>query len=256
MGQRIIVALLILYICPSAISPRSFSAWGQSSILDQVIKSQDAIVSIKSENSDVFSSPNQAVGINPKTGKVLFRRNVHAAVYNRAGAGVLIHSSGIIVTNAHTINRANRITVTFGDRQEAPAKVIRLINNLDFALLQVSLPYPIVPIELADSDKIQLGEEIITVGNSELLKQTVTGGKIIGIGTSRSDKQDDGQTTDLLQTTINLYSGDSGGPLFDTKGRLVGLMTAKETGADHSSFAIPSNKIRKYLKEYLENPKK
>ena len=163
------------------------------------------------------------------------------------GAGVVIDPSGIIITNGHTVDKANKITVAFKDNTVWPAEVLLVINNLDLGFLKVNVPSPLPIVTIADSDQITLGDEIITVGNSEFLKQTVSGGKIKGLGTSRS-RQDQNQT-DLIQTTVNLYKGDSGGPLFDHEGRLIGLMTASETAHDHSSFAVPSNKIKKYLEE-------
>ena len=207
-------------------------------------------MSITAQNLDMAQSK-PAAARDPKTGKIVILRNVKAAQYNRNGAGVLIHPSGIIVTNAHTILRADQIQITFYNQENLPAQVIKVINDLDIALLKVSLPRPIQPVELADSDKIRLGDEVITVGNSTYLKQTISGGKIIGLGTTRTNPKTGQPQTDLIQTTVNLYQGDSGGPLFDHKGRLIGLMTAKEMAAEHSSFAVPSNKIKKYLQECL-----
>ena len=238
------LVLLIIVPCLLCSSPRAFA---QSSIIDQVQRAQPSIVGVTAENTDVFQSPPAIAGIDPKTGRVVVVRKVQQPTYQRAGAGVVLDSSGIIVTNAHTVQRSNSITVTLSDHTQLPASVVKVVMNLDLAFLKVNPPSPLKPIWLADSDQIKLGEEIITVGNSELLKQTVSGGKIIGIGTNRHP--DGRDKTDLIQTTINLYSGDSGGPLFDHQGRLLGLMTAKETSADHSSFAIPVNKIKKYLDE-------
>jgi S1-C subfamily serine protease len=179
------------------------------------------------------------------------RRKVAVGSYQRRAAGIIIHDSGVIVTNAHTVQLADHIQIVFADKTAVPAQVGRVIKNLDLALLQVAVPFPLIPVTLADSDQIRLGDEIITIGSSPLLDKTISGGKVIGIGTNRSLPQQGERRTDLIQTTVNLYQGDSGGPLFDRQGRLIGLMTAKETSADHSSFAIPSNQILKHLKAYM-----
>ena len=229
------VKFFCLYLTVFIIHSHLSIAFAQPSILDEVIKSQAAIVSITAQNVDIAQTAKPAAARDPRTGKIVILRNVKAAQFNRGGAGVIIHSSGILVTNAHTILRADSIQITFHDGQTAPAQVIKVVNDLDIALLKISLPHPVPTVQLADSDKIHLGDKIITVGNSAFLKQTVSGGKIIGIGTTRTNPKTGRQQTDLIQTTINVYQGDSGGPLFNHKGQLIGLMTAKEMAADHSS---------------------
>jgi len=151
------------------------------------------------------------------------------------------------------VAKANHITAILNDGTQAPASVIRFISNLDLALLKIEPPFDLVPIIIADSDSVPLSADIITVGNSEMLSKTISGGRIVGIGTNRELNKQGKRRVDLFQTDINLYKGDSGGPLFDKKGQLIGLMTAQESGGEHTSFAIPSNKIMKYLLEYL-NP--
>ncbi|OGX06702.1 MAG: hypothetical protein A2Z88_09495 [Omnitrophica WOR_2 bacterium GWA2_47_8] len=235
-----------------ALSFWASSAFGQQNILVEILSLEPSIVSVSAENTDIFK-PAQRTFKDPKTGKVYVQRAYPAASYNRQGAGVIIHELGIIATNAHIVKRADKIGVTFSNDTQVRARLLLLIENIDLALIQVPLPQSTKPVNLADSDQVNLGDEIITVGNSPALKQTISGGKIIGLGLS-SKLRDQGQTrNDLLQTTVNVYGGDSGGPLFDYHGRLIGLMTAAESAADHSSFAIPSNMIKKYLMEALKN---
>lgn len=226
----------------------------QTSVIDQIQKLQPAIVSIKAVNKEIFQMPYQAAAFDKASGRVIVVRRLKAAGYNRFGAGVIIHSTGIIVTNAHVVNNADNIKVILHDNLEIPAEVLLIVKNLDIGLIQIPLPYPITPVELADSDHVKLRDEVINIGNSQFLKQTFSGGKIKGIGTSRHQfLKGEIKTTHLLQTTINLYEGDSGGPLFDQAGRLIGMMTAKEAAANHSSFAVPSNLIKRYLAEYLSH---
>jgi S1-C subfamily serine protease len=245
---RKIICLIIFVI---GLYPASSSA-GNRSILQQIMNLEPALVSILAENHDVFK-PAQRLVRDPKTGRIFLQQKYPAASYERFGAGVIIDRDGVIVTNAHTIHRANLITVTFHNDQKVRARVLGVVNDLDLAFLQVPMPYQVNPVKLADSDKIRLDDEIITVGNSQFLKQTITGGKIRGIGINHTLRKAGGQQTDLIQTTINVYSGDSGGPLFDRQGQLIGLMTASETAQDHSSFAVPSNKIKHYLTQYYQS---
>ncbi|HSV43107.1 MAG TPA: trypsin-like peptidase domain-containing protein [Candidatus Bathyarchaeia archaeon] len=227
----------------------------QDSIISEMMETQRAIVEIKAENTDVFKTPGASAAIDPKTGRIVVARKLVRGSYERNGAGVVIHPSGIIVTNAHTINKANTIQVVLESQESFFAQPVQFINELDIALLKINAPRPLPFVQLADSDAIKLGQEVLTIGNSAFLKNTISGGQIIGIGVSRTLKHIGQQRTDLIQTTVNLYHGDSGGPLFNRHGQLIGLMTADEGAADHSSFAIPSNKIKKYLVEYLNSKK-
>ena len=230
--------------------------FGQNSIIDQIQNTQNSLVTIHADMASFYKNPGGRTAIDPQTGKMVLLRTVTKASYDRNGAGVIVHPTGIIVTNAHVVDKANQITVILHDKTEMPAKVLRLVENLDMALLKIETPYPLIPVRIADSDQIHLGDEIITVGNSQLLNQTVSGGKIKGLGVNRTNQKDGRVRNDLIQTTVNLYQGDSGGPLFDRNGFLIGLMTAKDTSADHSSFAIPANKIKQYLLEYLQTASK
>jgi len=236
--------LLILTLCVFHFP--NYRLCAEQDIITTVQESMPAIVTIAAENTKLYQSPPTATARDPRTGRIVVRKGLTTAAYNRIGAGVILDTSGIIVTNAHTISKANRIKVILHDQTKIPAQPIKVISNYDLAYLQITPPYPLLPIVFADSDKVQLKDEVITVGNSEVLKQTISGGFIIGIGTSATEKEQGLDTTGLLQTSINLYKGDSGGPLLDKKGHLIGLMVAGQIKKDHSSFAIPSNKIKQY----------
>jgi S1-C subfamily serine protease len=245
--------IIFLAVFALAALPPNVSA--QSSIIDEIQKLQPAIVGIKAVNTDIYASKPQIAGINPQTGKLVIMRKAGGAKYDRYGAGVIIHPSGIIVTNAHTMVNADGIKVILHDETELPAQVLLAVKDLDFGLLKIDLPYPVDPVALGDSNDVQLRDEVITVGNSSFLKQTISGGKVKSLGTSRSNKIEGApRANDLIHTTINMYEGDSGGPLFNKKGALIGLVTAKEVASDHSSFAIPINQVKFYLDEYLSRP--
>jgi len=245
LGPASVLAAICLLSAP-------LPAQAQHSVIDKIQKAQPSIVSIKAENASYFKSKPQGPVIDPRSGRLVLVRNLTKASYERQGAGIIVHASGVVVTNAHTVDKANRIHVVLHDGTAVPGNTVLIVNDLDLAFIQISSTSPLEAIPIADSDQIRLHDEIITVGNSEFLKQTVSGGEIIGLGTSRSERRQGRTRTDLIQTSINLYEGDSGGPLFDREGHLIGLMTAKEMAADRSSFAVPSNKILIYLEEYLK----
>ncbi len=249
--RNIYLFLTTLIILLSAGSLSVPAAAQPFNILMQMMETQEAVVEVHAINTDVFQ-PSQAIaGINPETGAMVIINRTPVAQYERSGSGVIIDPSGIIVTNAHTVYRANRVQVNLDDGQTFPARIITYVNDLDLALLKIDTPMLLSFVDIANSDSIRLGQEVVTIGNSPILKKTISGGKIIGLGVERTIQRLGGRRTGLIQTSVNLYHGDSGGPLFDDTGDLIGLMTADEGSRDHSSFAIPSNRIKQYLLEYL-----
>jgi S1-C subfamily serine protease len=165
-----------------------------------------------------------------------------ATVRENSGAGIIIDPSGLIVTNTHVIYGSNIITVTLTDGSSANAAVAFISKTYDFSILKVSPSSPLIPIQWADSDLCALGQNIITIGHSPLLNQTISGGTINGMGTRMSS---DGTATPvLIEVSINHYPGDSGGPVFNTAGEFLGLIDSKRTTIQRATFAIPSNMIR------------
>ena len=188
-----------------------------------------------------------------QTGKMLVRHKLQQATLQRSGAGVIIDPSGLIVTNTHTIFNAKKIFVILHDQTSFPAEVLGFVSQYDFVFLRIQTPAPLSPISWADSDQIHLGDNIVTIGHSDLLKEAISGGKIIGIGVQggKNLHSTEGEETKLIQINVNVYKGDSGGPIFDRKGNFVGLMVAGQMKADRSSFAIPANQIREQSKKFL-----
>ncbi len=233
----------------------------QPSIIDQMIRIKPSLVEVSAINAAATLNTPQRRSLfkDPKTGKiVILDRGATLASYERAGAGVILHNSGVIVTNAHIVGNAQQVRVLLADNQKLNAKVVRFAPDLDLALLKIDVPLLLPAVVLADSSQIILREEIFTVGSSPLLKESITAGKITGLASSRSGAYSNSYESDLFQTSMNIYKGDSGGPLFNRKGQLVGLMTAKLLSRDNSSFAVSSNKIRRYLIAYLretQNPR-
>lgn len=174
-----------------------------------------------------------------------------ADITEQSGAGVIIDPAGWVVTNTHIIYGANIIQVKFKNGSSANARVPFISREYDFSILKIDSPCPLTSIEWADSTVIALGQPVITIGHSPLLNQTISGGRINGLGTKM---QSDGSVTpELIEISVNHYPGDSGGPVFNLEGGLIGLMNAKRTTIQRAVFAIPSSKIHlEYLK--LVNP--
>ena len=209
-----------------------------------------ALVSISVENAGLLKSPQAHAAIDKRTGRMIIARTIRGAYYTRLGAGVIIHPTGIIVTNAHTVHDASKIRATLHNQTTLPAELIWISRENDIAFLAIKPALPLQYIPLADSNAVHLGNEVIVIGNSETLKQSILAGKIIGIGTNRITQEMGFNNIDLLQTDINIYKGDSGSALLNQNGELIGLMTAGQIKMDHSSFAVPSNIIKQNYAQF------
>jgi serine protease Do len=162
-----------------------------------------------------------------------------------AGTGFVIGSDGVIVTNAHVVADANDIEVTFGDGDTMAAEVIGRDVNADLAVLKVDATgLPVV--QLGSSDEVQIGDDVVAIGNALALEGGLTVTRGIISGPPRPEVAEDiGIVLEsVLQTDAAISSGNSGGPLVDAQGRVIGINTAiagSQPGsqAENVGFAIP-----------------
>ena len=166
------------------------------------------------------------------------------------GSGFIIDSKGIVVTNNHVIQDAEDIIVRVNGDKEFKAKVIGADPLSDIAVLQLDTKENFVPVKFGDSDKARIGDWVIAIGNPFGLGGTVTSGIISArnrsIGLSRYE--------DYIQTDASINSGNSGGPLFDMNGNVIGINTAilGRSGSIGIGFSIPSNSAKIVIDQLLE----
>lgn len=162
-----------------------------------------------------------------------------------AGSGVFIDPKGILVTSAHVVSKAARITIVVQDGRKFDAKIVTLENGSDLAILRLNdKSEDFVALELADSDKLEVGEQVLAIGNPFGIGQTVTSGIISAIARNNVSNA---QYQSFIQTDAVINPGNSGGALINMDGRLVGINTAifTRTGAYIGiGFAVPSNLIK------------
>ena len=168
------------------------------------------------------------------------------------GSGFIIDPSGLIVTNNHVIEDADEITVTLNDGTSLPAKLIGRDEKTDLALLRVHPKSPLPSAHFGNSDKARVGDWVIAIGNPFGLGSTVTA----GIVSARNRDIAAGPYDDFIQTDAPINRGNSGGPLFDMDGDVVGVNSAifsPSGGSVGIGFSIPSNlaqdvidQLRKY----------
>ena len=161
-------------------------------------------------------------------------------MFSTTGAGVILDTDGVIATNTHVIYGAQYIQVILKTGEKLNASVLYISPTEDIALLKIIPPRSLNPIIWADSNLVQLNDDVITLGHSELLKSTISGGHIRAIGVHQGDPS---QTPEFLELDINHYQGDSGGPVFNRKGAFLGLMNAKRTHENRACLIVPSNKV-------------
>lgn len=172
-----------------------------------------------------------------------------------AGSGVIISSEGYIVTNNHVIERSDEIMVVLNDQRKFPATLVGRDPNTDLALLKIEADN-LNTIAFANSDEVALGEWVLAVGNPYNLTSTVTAGIVSAKARSISEPRERKMSLDaFIQTDAAVNSGNSGGALVNTDGKLVGINTAIQSATGSYvgySFAIPSNIVAKVAKDLQE----
>jgi serine protease Do len=165
------------------------------------------------------------------------------------GSGVIVDGDGLIVTNAHVVQRASNISVVLLDGTELEASVLKVNQEDDLAVIKTSLPGPIQPMRFADTGKLMIGETVIAVGNPLGLENSVTVGVLSGIDRAFSSPQCGYVCSGLLQTDASINPGNSGGALLNLDGELVGINLAVVQHAQNIGFAVPASKIILMLNE-------
>ncbi len=166
------------------------------------------------------------------------------------GSGFIIDEKGIVVTNNHVIQDAEDIIVRVNGDEEFKAKIIGADPLSDIAVLQLETNERFIPVAFGDSDKARIGDWVIAIGNPFGLGGTVTSGIISArnrsIGLSRYE--------DYIQTDASINSGNSGGPLFDMNGDVIGINTAilGRSGSIGIGFSIPSNSAKIVIDQLIE----
>jgi serine protease Do len=158
---------------------------------------------------------------------------------NSLGSGFVIDAAGIVVTNNHVIAEADEITVIFNDGTRLKAELVGKDQKTDLALLRVKPDKPLKAVKFGDSEKLRLGEWVIAIGNPFSLGGTVTA----GIVSARNRDINSGPYDNYIQTDASINRGNSGGPLFNLEGEVVGVNTAiisPSGGSIGIGFAVPS----------------
>jgi serine protease Do len=160
-----------------------------------------------------------------------------APIQRGEGSGFIVSSDGVILTNAHVVGKSSDITVKLTDRREFPAKVIGIDETSDVAVLRIDA-HNLPAVKVGDANKLKVGEWVVAIGSPFGFENTVTSGIVSG----KSRTLPDGQYVPFIQTDVAVNPGNSGGPLFNMKGEVVGINSqifSRTGGYMGLSFAIP-----------------
>ena len=234
-----------------ALSTSSF-ARGPDGISDVAERVIDAVVNIStSQKVEARNTPMPQLPNDPQLDELFkdfFNRRGQNDPQNRErgprrvnslGSGFVIDATGIVVTNNHVIAEADEITVILNDGTRLKAELIGKDQKTDLALLRVKPDKPLKAVKFGDSEKLRLGEWVIAIGNPFSLGGTVTA----GIVSARNRDINSGPYDNYIQTDASINRGNSGGPLFNLEGEVVGVNTAiisPSGGSIGIGFAVPS----------------
>ena len=175
-----------------------------------------------------------------------------------AGTGIIVSENGYILTNKHVVEGSSDISVVTNDGNSYDNVEIITTDPLsDIAILKISNAKGLKAAELGDSKALNIGQQVIAIGNAlGEYDGTVTSGIISGVGRTVNASSDDGATketlTDMIQTDAAINSGNSGGPLVNAQGQVVGVNTAVASEAQGIGFAIPISSVKGILKSIAE----
>ena len=247
-GCGLVLATFLLSIKP---------LWGQVSsrrtpVVQAVGKAAPAVVNIYIEEK--IATP-----VNPFFGRrdnlfenffnqVIPRRN---SKHQSLGSGVLIDPNGVIVTNAHVIQKATAIKITLSDNRQFPANILGADVKSDLAILKIDSDTPLPYLKMGRSDDLMIGETALAIGNPFGLQHTVTQGIISALHRTISDRKDRA-FHDFVQVDASINPGNSGGPLLNINGSLIGINAAIYKRAEGIGFAIPIDHVKRIVNELIQ----
>jgi len=232
-----------------------------SAALPQISQAASEYLSFQTEdeanNIEIFNKASPAVVYVTNTTLVRsnpFSRNVEE-IPQGTGTGFVWGKEGLIVTNFHVIQGANKIMIRLQDQSSWEAEVIGVAPDKDLALLHINAPEDTLsPLPLGDSSELQVGRKVIAIGNPFGLDTTLTVGVVSALGreiTSLTNRT----IRDVIQTDASINPGNSGGPLLNSLGQLVGVNTQilSPSGANAGiGFSIPVNTVKRVIPQLIE----
>lgn len=168
------------------------------------------------------------------------------------GSGFIIHPDGFVVTNYHVIEGADSVTIALDDGTELRAQVIGADEQADVALLSVESDHELQAVPIGDSNSLRVGDYVVAIGNPLGLSHTVTAGIVSSLDRRNLNIEGTESPVNFIQTDAPITLGNSGGPLLNLSGEVIGVTTAYNPHVQHLGFAIPINLVKVLLPQLYE----
>jgi S1-C subfamily serine protease len=254
------VLILTVLFCAGALWLTSKTHWSLRAlakpILGSSIWAEPAVVqgaglgTDEQNNIDIYKAANRAtVYITSTTVKRDFFYQPYRT--QALGSGFLINEEGFILTNYHVVSGSQRLQVTLDDQSQYDAKALDTDRSDDLALIKINPKRKVSYLRLGDSDHIQVGQKVLAIGDPFGLEGTLTTGVVSSIG--RGIQGESRRMEGMIQTDAAINSGNSGGPLLDSSGNVIGINTAiyGPNGTNVGiGFALPINRAKALLSDY------
>ncbi|PCI30013.1 MAG: 2-alkenal reductase [SAR324 cluster bacterium] len=214
------------------------------------------LTSDEANNISVFKRTNKSVVYvtNSQIQQDRFSLNVQE-IPRGTGTGFIWNKQGLIVTNFHVIQSADRVTITLSDHSSWVGQLVGIAPDKDLAVLKIDAPPErLFPIMIGNSNKLEVGRKVLAIGNPFGLDATLTVGVVSALG-REIDSVSGRKIKGVIQTDAAINPGNSGGPLLNSKGELIGVNTAIYSPSGGSSgigFAIPVNTVKKIIPQLIK----
>jgi putative serine protease PepD len=228
---------------------RSGAPQGALSVNDIFRRDAPGVVQVTStqvvKTNDPFSDP--FFGFGPQTQK-----------QTALGSGFVLDKAGHIVTNYHVIANAQKVEVSFSNSDNMKAKIVGADPSTDIAVIKVDAPASVLhPLSLGDSSSVQVGQAVVAIGSPFGLPETVTAGIVSALHREMT-APNNFTIADSIQTDAAINHGNSGGPLLDLRGEVIGITSQIQSeggGNDGVGFAVPSNTVKSIASQLISNGK-
>lgn len=241
------------------------STWTDPTVLQVVTPTAVAPDVVEASNAEYQVLSNIYARVNPSVVNIEIVSSFHTEmdIIDSSGSGFVYDMAGHIVTNSHVVRDAEEILVTFYDGYVANATSVGIDDYSDLAVIRVDPnETPLVPVELGDSNQLEVGQRVIAIGNPFGLDGSMTVGIVSALGRSLPSAQlldatyQSYNNPSIIQVDAAVNPGNSGGPLLDSYGRVIGINTAIRTesgGFQGIAFAVPVNTMKRVIPQLIES---
>ncbi|MDD2557320.1 MAG: Do family serine endopeptidase [Desulfuromonas sp.] len=227
------------------------SGIGHPDFVDLSKKLKPAVVNISTlrNNAEPANAGGNSTMLHDFLDSLIPSRGNKANLHHYLGSGFIISEDGYVLTNKHVVDDARKVTVKISDGQTFPATIVGTDQQLDIALLKINTTAQLPTVTLGDSNKLEVGQWVLAIGNPFGLEHTVTA----GIVSAKGRVIGAGPYDNFIQTDASINPGNSGGPLFSTNAEVVGINTAIVAHGHGIGFATPINSVTAILPQLRHN---